>query len=118
MDTLGRDTRTRVQGARRLIEQAGPNAGRPRADTINGSRFHNMKELRIAGTIRVLFAFDPHRRAVMLLGGDKRNDPERWYRTYVPKADGLYADHLRRIGKGEQCRSRTHPSRTRTHGGR
>jgi hypothetical protein len=88
----------------------GPSLGRPRADSISGSRHHNMKELRSAGGhLRALFAFDPRRRAVILLGGDKTNDWKGWYARNIPLADKLYDRHLRSIGTGERW-----PGRTRT----
>ena len=52
-----------------------------------------MKELR-AGTIRVLFAFDPRRSAILLIGGDKRGEWTEWYRRMIPEADRLYDEHL------------------------
>lgn len=57
-----------------LLEQFGPQLGRPRVDTLNGSRHANMKELRFdasGGVWRIAFAFDPKRRAIVLCGGDK-----------------------------------------------
>lgn len=56
-----------------LLESRGPDLGRPSVDRIKGSRHHNMKELRASegGVLRVLFAFDPRRQAILLLGGDK-----------------------------------------------
>ena len=71
----------------------GPSLGRPLVDTIEGSRFSNMKELRV-GSIRVLFAFDPWRQAVLLIGGDKRNRWEKWYKEMIPLADDLFEAHL------------------------
>ena len=57
-----------------------------------------MKELRpLVGNIRILFAFDPRRQAVLLIGGDKSNRWAAWYRENVPFADDLYDDHLRQL---------------------
>ena len=55
-----------------------------------------MKELRASrgGALRVLFAFDPLRSAILLLGGDKSGQWDEWYRTAVPRADDLYEEHL------------------------
>ena len=61
-----------------LLEERGPSLGRPVVDSIEGSRHPNMKELR-AGSMRALFAFDPARRAIVLVGGDKRDDWTAWY---------------------------------------
>jgi len=79
-----------------LLQQFGPALGRPHADTVNGSRYPNMKELRIqhAGDpYRVLYAFDPRRAAILLLGGVKAGD-DRWYEQMVPLAERLYDEHL------------------------
>ncbi|MHB1835028.1 MAG: type II toxin-antitoxin system RelE/ParE family toxin [Solirubrobacteraceae bacterium] len=89
-----------VTAAMRRVSKVGPVLGRPRADSIRGSQVRNLKELRVHGGVRVLFAFDPNRRAVMLLGGDKTGSWNRWYRTAIPAAERLYAEHLRSIGRG------------------
>ncbi len=81
-----------------LLEEQGPGLGRPVVDTIEGSRHPNMKELR-AGSIRALFAFDPLRRAIVLLGGDKRDDWTGWYERNVPLADDLLDAHLTSLPK-------------------
>jgi hypothetical protein len=79
-----------------LLETEGPALARPYADTIRGSRFANLRELRVqhAGRpYRVLYAFDPRRTAILILGGDKTGD-DRWYDRMVPIADDLYAEYL------------------------
>jgi hypothetical protein len=81
------------------LAQAGPALGRPTADSIKGSRHHNMKELR-PRTARILFVFDPHREAVLLVAGDKRGEWERWYRTAVPLADDRYDEWLAALDDG------------------
>jgi hypothetical protein len=64
-------------------------------DRIKANRHHNMKELRsIGGTVRVLFVFDPQRKAILLIGGDKTGQWTRWYERHVPIADDLYDEHL------------------------
>lgn len=76
----------------------GHKLGRPQADSVIGSRHANMKELRPSGsTVRVFFAFDPRRVAVLLVGGDKGGDPK-FYRRMIPLADDLYDAHLVEIG--------------------
>lgn len=78
-----------------LLQNKGPALGRPLVDGIKSSKFANMKELRpMASHVRVLFAFDPRRCAVLLLGGDKTNNWNTWYDETVPKADLLYQEHL------------------------
>jgi hypothetical protein len=60
-----------------------------------------MRELRaqVGGDpLRILYAFDPRRAAILLLGGDKTGD-ERWYQVNVPIADRLFAEHLKAIEK-------------------
>jgi hypothetical protein len=94
-----------VTAALRRVAKVGPVLGRPRVDSIKGSRIHNLKELRLHDGVRVLFAFDPNRRAVMLVGGNKTGSWNRWYRQTIPVAERLYADHLRSIGKGDHCLS-------------
>jgi hypothetical protein len=88
-----------------LLEQHGPGLGRPSVDNIHQSRHPNMKELRAERALRVLFAFDPRRAAILLVGGSKSdattgspcwND---WYDHYVPIADDLYDHHLAELNK-------------------
>lgn len=87
-----------------LLRQHGPTLGRPTVDRVQGSAFHNMKELRCSsgGALRVLFAFDPQRQAILLLGGDKSGQWEDWYVWAIPRADELYTEHLRELRKGEE----------------
>ena len=86
-----------------LLRQFGPQLGRPRVDTLNGSRHANMKELRFDaadGVWRFAFAFDPNRRAIVLCGGDKSGSSEsRFYRQFIKKADARFDGHVARIGK-------------------
>ena len=79
-----------------LLESRGPDLGRPAVDRIIGSRHHNMKELRASegGALRVLFAFDPRRQAILLLGGDKSGQWAEWYEWSILAADDLYDDYL------------------------
>lgn len=98
---LDGESATRVAVALDRLEQRGPGLGRPFVDSVKGSRHHNMKELRsIGGNLRVLFAFDPRRRAIVLVGGDKTNDWRGWYARSIPVADRLYDNHLRSIQGG------------------
>jgi hypothetical protein len=79
-----------------LLEQYGPALGRPLVDGIKDSRHANMKELR-AGTIRVLFAFDRNRTAILLIGGDKSGRWRKFYAESIPLADDLLDEHVRRL---------------------
>src|SRR5260370_15608891 len=75
----------------RLLEQFGPTLKRPHCDTLKGSRYANMKELRFAaadGAWRVAFAFDPARKAILLAAGDKSGvNEQRFYKTLIRTAD-------------------------------
>jgi hypothetical protein len=76
------------------LEQDGPTLGRPLVDRIKGSSIHNLKELRPGSTgtseVRILFVFDPARRAVLLVAGDKSGRWTEWYRQSVPLAEKRY----------------------------
>jgi len=77
------------------LEEVGPTFGRPVVDRIKASRHHNMKELRsIGGNVRIIFTFDPERKAILLIGGDKAGQWKRWYSENIPRADDLYDEHL------------------------
>ncbi len=93
--TLDEDSMAAVTGAIDLLELEGPTLGRPIVDKVAGSSFHNMKELRPAGTsIRILFIFDPDRQAILLLGGDKAGSWRRWYDRNIPIAEQRYRNWL------------------------
>lgn len=88
-----------IMAAVELLEEHGPSLGRPAVDRIEGSRHHNMKELRsFRGNLRALFAFDPERDAIILLGGDKTDNWTGWYARNLPIADKLYDQHLHELG--------------------
>jgi hypothetical protein len=87
-----------------LLQERGPQLPRPHADRIHNSRHSNMKELRgkvNERQLRVLFAFDPRRAALLLLGGDKTDDPT-WYDRFVPIADDLFDGHLKQLEDEEK----------------
>ena len=79
------------------LREQGPALGRPLVDRIQGSRIHHLKELRPGSAarseIRVLFAFDPTRSALLLLGSDKSGNWQRWYKGNIPIAEQLYLDY-------------------------
>jgi hypothetical protein len=82
-----------------LLRERGPNLGRPYVDTVESSAFRNLKELRVqfrGDPWRILFAFDPNRAAILLIGGNKRGD-KRWYKKHVPIADERFRRHLKRL---------------------
>ena len=86
-----------------LLERFGPNLGRPRVDTLKGSRHSNMKELRFNaadGVWRVAFAFDPGRRAILLAAADKAGaSKKRFYKRLISTADVRFDMHLARLRK-------------------
>lgn len=102
-DALAEDVQDEMLAHAKLLEQFGPQLGRPRVDTLNGSRHANMKELRFDaadGVWRVAFAFDPKRQAVLLVAGDKSGGSEkRFYRHLIAKADERFDDHLSHLKK-------------------
>lgn len=84
-----------------LLEERGPGLPYPYSSGIQGSNLSHMRELRIqheGRPYRVLYAFDPKRAAYLLLGGDKTGDG-RWYEVHVPKAEAIYAEHLKELEK-------------------
>lgn len=87
----------------RILQDEGPNLGRHLVDTIKGSRHNNMKELRPGSTgrteVRVLFAFDKERKAILLVGGDKSDDWRGWYRRNIPLAEDRFDEHQASIKK-------------------
>ncbi len=100
-DGLGQGDAEALLAAVRVLRIHGPALGRPLVDTVKSSRHKNMKELRPGSTgrteVRVLFAFDPRRRAILLVGGDKAGAWSKWYAVNVPIADQRYDAHLSRL---------------------
>lgn len=87
-----------------LLGENGPQLGRPIVDTVVGSRHKNMKEMRSGSSgrseLRILFAFDPQRRAIVLVAGDKAGNWKKWYQQNIPIADDRFDDHIARL-KGQ-----------------
>eukprot|EP00952_Eustigmatos_sp_NYUAD-ZCMA_P014245 55748-Eustigmatos_ZCMA.PRE.4 len=82
-----------------LLEQVGPNLRHPYSSGINDSKHSHMRELRVqhqGRPYRFLYAFDPRRIAILLIGGDKTGN-DRWYKEFIPKADELYDQHLKSL---------------------
>ena len=102
-DALPEDVQDEILAHSRLLQEYGPQLGRPRVDTLNGSRHANMKELRFHaadGAWRVAFAFDPRRHAILLVAGDKSGGSEkRFYNELIRKADTRFDAHLGRVKK-------------------
>jgi hypothetical protein len=102
-DALDEAVQDEMLAHAKLLDEFGPQLGRPRVDTLNGSRHANMKELRFEadnGVWRVAFAFDPKRQAVLLVAGDKSGGSEKkFYRQLIAKADERFSGHLLRLKK-------------------
>jgi hypothetical protein len=83
-----------VRDSVELLAERGPALGRPAVDRITGSILHNLKELRPGSAgkteIRILFVFDPQRRAILLVAGDKAGHWTRWYRDAIKLAEDRY----------------------------
>lgn len=101
------ETADLIEDAIDQLAEEGPALGRPLADRVKSSRYHNMKELRppSAGSteIRMLFAFDPRREAIFLVAGDKFGNWDIWYRKAVPLADERFAQHLAELEAEEEA---------------
>lgn len=79
-----------------MLMEHGPQLRFPFTSGIQGSRHGHMRELRVQSRgrpIRVFYAFDPRRSAILLIAGDKTGD-KRFYDKFVPLADKLYDEHL------------------------
>jgi len=84
-----------------LLETHGPQLTFPYSSSIETSRHAHMRELRVQSggkPIRLFYAFDPRRSAILLIGGDKTGD-DRFYETYIPVTDRLYDEHLEELRK-------------------
>jgi len=92
--TLDSESFDLVAAAIDMLRDYGPQLGRPLVDRVTASKHHNMKELRPGSTgrseIRILFAFDPKRCAVLLVAGDKAGQWDKWYKTNIPIADARF----------------------------
>ena len=94
--TLGENDQDSVHFTVDQLIAQGPLLGFPQSSGINGSRHEHMRELRMQSDgkpLRVFYAFDPRRSAILLIGGDKTGD-KRFYKRMIPVADGLYDVHL------------------------
>ena len=101
LQSLDDDSYEQVIAALELLAMRGPQLGRPLVDSVKGSRHRNMKELRPGSSggseLRVLFAFDPERKGILLVGGDKAGSWKKWYTKSIPLADERYDRHLERL---------------------
>ena len=95
---LGQNAQAEIIAKVEILKLLGPKLGRPHADTLNGSKHANMKELRAdtaEEVMRIAFAFDPLRVGILLVAGDKQGvSPKRFYKRLIEKADKLFDSHL------------------------
>jgi len=95
---LDADVQDEILACAVFLEKFGPQLGRPYVDTLKGSRYSNMKELRFKaanGVWRIAFAYDPKRQAILLVAGDKSGVSEkRFYKELIRKADERFSDYL------------------------
>ncbi len=98
LEALAEDVQDTVLLMAELLEAGGPQLGRPHVDTLSGSKHVNMKELRFRaddGVWRIAFAFDPERKAILLVAGDKSGVAQtRFYKGLIAKADRRFAEHI------------------------
>jgi hypothetical protein len=98
-NSLEETEQIKIDAAIRMLEEYGPELPYPMSSGVNGSRHSHMRELRVqvhGKPFRVLYAFNPNRAAILLVGGDKTGD-DRWYEVNVPTADRLYDRHLEEL---------------------
>lgn len=93
---LSEDEQIAIDASVRLLELRGPTLEYPHSSEVRGSRHGRMRELRVqcqGRPLRLLYAFDPRRTAILLVGGDKTGD-DRWYERMIPVADRVYDEHV------------------------
>ena len=98
-DSLSEDEQISIDASVQLLIQHGANLRFPHSSGVNDSKHSHMRELRTqhqGSPYRTLYAFDPRRTAILLIGGDKTGD-KRWYDVYIPIADKLYDDHINEL---------------------
>jgi hypothetical protein len=97
-DALPEEVQDNIFAKATLLEEFGPELGRPNVDTLKGSQYPNMKELRFNasdGVWRVAFAFDRKRQAILLVAGDKSGvSQKRFYKQLIQIADQRFTNHL------------------------
>lgn len=96
-EALSDSEQRKIVASVEALQELGPATGRPLVDSVEGSRHSNMKELRVTQTMRIFFAFDPRRVAILLIGGDKAGKTKRFYKRMIPVADSMYSKHLKMI---------------------
>jgi hypothetical protein len=90
-----------ISAVAQVLMERGPDLPFPYSSGVNGSKHEHMRELRVQSKskpLRIFYAFDPRRTAILLIGGDKTGD-KRFYKRMVPTADGLYDEHIEELRK-------------------
>ncbi|WP_114194631.1 type II toxin-antitoxin system RelE/ParE family toxin [Edaphovirga cremea] len=103
-DALNSVDRVNILASLIVLREKGPTLSRPYADTINGSQYRNMKELRVQShddPIRAFFAFDPLRKGIVLCAGNKVGNEKRFYDVMIPIADTEFTQHLKKLTEKE-----------------
>jgi hypothetical protein len=98
-ETLTESVQEDINAVVEELEGRGPNLPYPFSSKVRSSRHSHMRELRIQSgghPIRVFYAFDPRRIAILLLGGDKKGD-DAFYERMIPIVDRLYSVHLEEL---------------------
>lgn len=99
--TLAQEDLLKIYAGLTLLSTEGPQLGRPYADTLQGSKYANLKELRVQSKLsvfRLFFIFDPIRQAIVLCGGDKKGKKEKvFYKTMIAIAEQTYDDYLSQL---------------------
>ena len=111
-DALEADVQDELLAKVILLERFGSSLGRPSVDTLNGSRYSNMKELRFSagdGVWRVAFAFNVERKAILLVAGDKSGGSQkRFYKQLIEQADQRFEQHLIELKENDEYDNDTH----------
>jgi hypothetical protein len=100
LDSLDDTDRANTLASMLVLQERGPTLSRPYADTVKGSFYSNMKELRVQSKgdpIRAFFAFDPKRKGILLCAGNKTGNEKRFYEIMLPLADREFAAHLEKL---------------------
>lgn len=103
-DLLTEDEQIDINAGVIMLESEGPHLSFPYSSGISGSKYNHMRELRVqhkGEPYRLLYAFDPRRTALLLIGGCKTGD-DRWYEVHIPIADKLYENHLKSLEKDKK----------------
>ncbi len=101
---LNEDEQSDIDAVVTLLEKLGVKLPSPYSSSIHESKHSHMRELRVqhkGRPYRILYAFDPKRCAILLIGGDKTGN-DNWYDEYVPIADDLYDTHIETLDKGDK----------------